>query len=174
MTFHRPLSLCPFDPFRSVNSLYNFLWSPSDLDTASRSSFFVTSAGQSIFSLCKVFLLPKAMEFKIVRPFGDNGKEAENWSVNLLHPYRGNVSSIGDAYKLLEYQGSAKRAVFVLAYEHGTARIPVEPLLRSFEVIAGSVCHLPLGKRVEETRTDLVHPVHQVLRCVAWELESNS
>ena len=27
-----------------------------------------------------------AIEFKITRPFGDNGKEAENWSVNLLHP----------------------------------------------------------------------------------------
>jgi hypothetical protein len=31
-----------------------------------------------------------AIEFKIARPFGDNGKEAENWSVNLLHPYPGN------------------------------------------------------------------------------------
>mgnify|MGYP007135509131 CR=1 FL=1 len=38
-----------------------------------------------------------ALEFKIVRPFGDNGKEAENWSVNLLHPYSGNISAIGDA-----------------------------------------------------------------------------
>ncbi len=34
-----------------------------------------------------------AIEFKITRPFGDNGKEAENWSVNLLHPYPGNLSS---------------------------------------------------------------------------------
>ena len=102
------------------------------------------------------------------------GRRAENWSVNLLHPYRGNVSSIGDAYKLLDYQTSARKAVFVLAYEHKTVRIPVEPLLRSFEVIAGSVCRLPLGNRVEETRTDLMHPVHQVLRCVAWEVESNT
>jgi hypothetical protein len=38
-----------------------------------------------------------AVEFQIVRPFGDNGREAENWSVNLLHPYAGNVSLIGDA-----------------------------------------------------------------------------
>jgi len=27
------------------------------------------------------------IEFKLARPFGDNGKQAENWSVNLLHPY---------------------------------------------------------------------------------------
>ena len=41
-----------------------------------------------------------ALEFKIVRPFGDNGNEAEHWSQNLIHPYPGNVSSIGDIYKL--------------------------------------------------------------------------
>jgi hypothetical protein len=33
-----------------------------------------------------------ALEFKIVRPFGNNGNLAEDWSVNLLHPYEGNVS----------------------------------------------------------------------------------
>jgi hypothetical protein len=114
-----------------------------------------------------------AVEFKIVRPFGDNGKEAENWSVNLLHPYRGNISAIGDAYKLLDYQKAARKAVFVVGYEHDPAKIPLDPLLRSFEVIAESVCKLPLGKRVEEKRASLVHPVHQVLRCIAWEVASN-
>src|SRR6058998_405930 len=38
-------------------------------------------------------------------PFGDNGKEAENWSVNLLHPYEGNVSTIGDCCKLARWTG---------------------------------------------------------------------
>jgi hypothetical protein len=33
-----------------------------------------------------------AIEVKIARPYGDNGREAESWSVNLLHPYEGNVS----------------------------------------------------------------------------------
>jgi hypothetical protein len=50
-----------------------------------------------------------AIEFKIVRPFGDNGKEAENWSVNMLHPYPGNVSLLADALKLLDFgKNSAK------------------------------------------------------------------
>lgn len=35
-----------------------------------------------------------AVEVKTTRPFGDNGREAENWSVNLLHPYPGNISTI--------------------------------------------------------------------------------
>ena len=52
-------------------------------------------------------LIPKrwALEFKIVRPFGDNGKEAEHWSQNLLHPYAGNVSSIGDIISLMGLGG---------------------------------------------------------------------
>ena len=41
-----------------------------------------------------------ALEIKIARPFGDNGKGAENWSVNLLHPYPGNTSLLGDCLKL--------------------------------------------------------------------------
>jgi hypothetical protein len=50
-----------------------------------------------------------AVEFKIVPPFSDNGKEAENRSAYLLHPYPGNVSSIGDRLKLLELHGPRTR-----------------------------------------------------------------
>ena len=59
-----------------------------------------------------------ALEFKIAWPFGDNGKEAENWAINFLHPYVGNVSSLGDCQKLARYQGPEKRAVIVVGYEH--------------------------------------------------------
>jgi hypothetical protein len=59
-----------------------------------------------------------AMEFKIARPFGDNGKEAENWSVNLLHPYQGNVSSIGDCFKLKTLSRPERKAIVVIGYEH--------------------------------------------------------
>ena len=111
-----------------------------------------------------------ALEFKIARPFGDNGKEAENWSVNLLHPYGGNISSIGDALKLIRYETSAKKAIFVIGYEHKQPVISLDPLFSSFELIARSVCNVPLGNRVEERRGDLVHPIHQVVRCLAWEI----
>ena len=112
-----------------------------------------------------------AIEFKIVRPYGDNGKEAENWSVNLLHPYKGNISVIGDALKLLyDYQVDIRKAVFVIGYEHQEPKISLDPLFDSFELVAKSVCKLPLSSRVEERRDNLVHPVHQVIRCVAWEI----
>ncbi len=115
-----------------------------------------------------------AIEFKIVRPFGDNGREAENWSVNMLHPYPGNVSLLGDALKLLGQinlgQINLKKALFLIGYEHNQAKISLDPLICSFEVIARQVMNIPLGQRVEERRDGLVHPEHQVLRCVGWEL----
>src|SRR6516165_4385573 len=66
-----------------------------------------------------------ALEFKIVRPFGDNGIEAEHWSQNLLHPYPGNVSAIADVLKLMRYQGPEQRAVIVVCYEHDPPKIDV-------------------------------------------------
>lgn len=112
-----------------------------------------------------------AIEFKIVRPFGDNGNEAENWSVNLLHPYEGNTSLIGDAFKLSDLTDYKKKAVFVIGYEHEVTKISLDPLIDSFELIAKDYLKLPLGKRIEERRNNLVHPVHQVLRCISWEVK---
>jgi len=111
-----------------------------------------------------------ALEFKIARPYGDNGKEAENWSVNLLHPYPGNISAVGDCLKLAVWSGLERRAVVVIGYEHIPPQIDLEPLLRAFEVIAEQVMHLKVGPRVEVDRTGLAHPVHQKVRVVAWEV----
>ncbi|HEX9012208.1 MAG TPA: hypothetical protein VF813_01785 [Anaerolineaceae bacterium] len=111
-----------------------------------------------------------AVEFKIVRPYGDNGIQAENWSVNMLHPYKGNVSTIGDALKLRENFPDHRKCVFVIGYEHATPVIPLEPLILSFEKITSEVIGIHLGPRIDEVRTGLVHPVHQVVRCLGWEI----
>ena len=111
-----------------------------------------------------------ALEFKLARPFGDNGMQAENWSVNLLHPYAGNVSVIGDCLKLEAWKGPERRAAVVIGYEHTPAQINLEPLFASFETIASAVLGLKLGHRVQQDRTGLVHPVHQQLKVVAWEV----
>jgi hypothetical protein len=111
-----------------------------------------------------------AIEIKIARPFGDNGKEAENWTVNLLHPYPGNASLIGDAIKLSRLSGYLCKGLFVIGYEHSPAKISLDPLIESFETIMRSVIKLEIGDRIEERRDGLVHPEHQVLRCFGWEL----
>jgi hypothetical protein len=111
-----------------------------------------------------------AFEFKITRPFGDNGKEAENWSVNLLHPYAGNVSTIGDCYKLIQWNGSERLAVVVIGYEHTPPKISLNPLVAAFEAVCRISLGIPLSERIETRRTGLVHPVHQSVRVFAWEL----
>jgi len=111
-----------------------------------------------------------AVEFKIVRPFGDNGREAENWSVNMLHPYAGNVSLIGDAIKLSNIDHYRHKGLFVIGFEHSPAKISLDPLINSFELIARQVMNIALSERIQEKRDGLVHPEHQVLRCIGWQL----
>ncbi|HXJ33683.1 MAG TPA: hypothetical protein VMS22_06535 [Candidatus Eisenbacteria bacterium] len=111
-----------------------------------------------------------ALEFKIARPFGDNGKEAENWSVNLLHPYPGNVSVIGDCLKLQTLNGNERKAVVVVAYEHTPPEISLAPLLDAFEIVATRIAGIRLGPRVQRMHSGLCHPVHQQLTVAAWEV----
>lgn len=111
-----------------------------------------------------------ALEFKITRPFGDNGREAESWSVNLLHPYEGNVSTVGDCRKLASLARPERKAVVVIGYEHTPPRIDLMPLVESFELIATRVARVSLGERAEVTLQGLVHPVHQQARVFAWEV----
>jgi hypothetical protein len=111
-----------------------------------------------------------AIEFKITRPFGDNGKEAENWSVNLLHPYPGNVSTIGDCCKLRKYSGSERKSIIVIGYEHVPPRIDLTPLIDCFELIAKQIMKFNLAERIERRYDALIHPVHQSVRLFAWEL----
>jgi len=111
-----------------------------------------------------------ALEFKIARPYGDNGKEAENWSVNLLHPYAGNVSTIGDCYKLAKWLGDERRGIVVIGYEHVPPEINLGPLVDAFECVAKQVAAIQLGPRLELRREGLIHPVHQAVRVFAWEV----
>lgn len=111
-----------------------------------------------------------ALEFKIVRPYGDNGREAEHWSQNLLHPYPGNVSSIGDIISLLSLERSEKKGVVVFTYEHDPPRTPVGVMVDCFEALARDVLRLPLGPRHAAELANLVHPVHQKATVYGWQI----
>jgi hypothetical protein len=109
-----------------------------------------------------------ALEIKIARPFGDNGRMAENWSVNLLHPYRGNTSLLGDCLKLRSDPREEQKAVIAIGYEHDPPQIDLEPLAQSFEVVAKEVLSIELGERISTRRKNLIHPVHQQLVVIGW------
>ncbi len=118
------------------------------------------------------FLIPEmwAIEFKIVRPFGNNGGHAENWSENLIHPFRGNQSSIGDIYRLQDFNMNIRKGIIVITYEHNEPRIDLSPLFESFDLITRQVCHFNLSNRHQVTIENLIHPVHQRAIIYGWEI----
>jgi hypothetical protein len=117
-------------------------------------------------------LIPNAwaLELKIVRPFGDNGMPAEHWSENILHPYPGNTSSLGDCLKLIGAGFSERKAVVIFGYEHSPAQISLDNAICAFELIAMDILRIKLGPKCHATREGLVHPVHQVLRVFGYEV----
>jgi hypothetical protein len=111
-----------------------------------------------------------ALEFKLIRPFGDNGVEAEHWSENILHPYPGNVSSIGDCLKLLSCDFAERKGIVVFGYEHTPPRIALIPAVTAFEITAQQVIGIELGPRYETFFGELIHPVHQQGWVYGWEV----
>jgi hypothetical protein len=111
-----------------------------------------------------------AIEFKLLRPFGDNGKVAEHWSENVLHPYPGNVSSIGDCIKLLKSGFSERKAVIVFGYEHSRPQIDITAAIESFEVVTERVVGIELSERYQREFGPLIHPVHKQGKVFAWEI----
>jgi hypothetical protein len=111
-----------------------------------------------------------AIEFKIARPFSDNGRPAEHWSENLLHPYAGNTSSLGDCLKLLSSGLPERKAVMIIGYEHTPPQVPLNVVIRGFEILAKNVMNLNITSRIEHSRIGLTHSVHQQLTVFAYEV----
>jgi hypothetical protein len=111
-----------------------------------------------------------AIELKVVRPFGDNGLPAEHWSENVLHPYPGNTSSLGDCLKLAGSQLAERKAVVIFGYEHTPERVPLAAAVRGFELLAAQLLGLNILRAEQALRTGLIHPVHQQLRVFGYEV----
>lgn len=111
-----------------------------------------------------------AIELKLLRPFGDNCLEFEHWSENILHPYPGTTSTVGDCLKLLDSGFSEGKAVVVFGYEHMPPQISLEPAVKAFELIAAGVAGIRLGQRRDALATGLIHPCHQQVHVYGWEV----
>ena len=111
-----------------------------------------------------------AIELKLIRPFGDNGIEAEHWSENVLHPYPGNISAIGDALKLTNSGFQERLGIVVFGYEHKPARINLDVAISCFEVMCGQVLGIELTQRHSAEFSDLIHPSHQHGKVFGWEV----
>jgi hypothetical protein len=148
-----------------------------EADAIRRALQHMRESNPKLFDKAKAKRLPDilipgewAIEAKVVRPFGNNGVPAEHWSENILHPYRGNTSSLGDCLKLLESGLPERKAIVVFGYEHAEPLIPLDPAICSFEVLAAEIMKIRLSERSERRIDGLCHPVHQVLRVFGWEV----
>ena len=74
--------------------------------------------------------------------------------------------------KLLQSGLPERKGIIVFGYEHEKAVVPLDPAIRSFELLADQVIHVKLTTRIERKIEDLIHPVHQVLRVFSWEILS--
>jgi hypothetical protein len=144
------------------------------LKESTRSTYYLDASPKrypSSRQQCDLVILGEwAIEFKLLRPFGDNGAEAEHWSENALHPYPGNVSSIGDSIKLIESGFFERKAILVFGYEHSLPLIDITIAIESFEAIAKQVVGIELGERYSAQFGPLIHPVHQRGKVFGWQV----
>lgn len=109
---------------------------------------------------------PWAIEVKMLRMMGDNGKPNDNILMHILSPYPSHRSALTDCGKLLDSGFEARKAIVIFGYDYPD--FPMDPALRAFETLAREVVHL--SGRVEAGVVGLVHPVHQAARVVGWEV----
>lgn len=107
-----------------------------------------------------------AVEVKMARAYGDNGKLDDTWLKDLLSPYQEDHSALGDAGKLRTSGFECRRAILVYGFDY-----PPRPLgvaLNALEVLLRTQGEL--GTRIEVMFDGLVHPVHARGLVAGWEV----
>jgi hypothetical protein len=111
-----------------------------------------------------------AIEAKLLRLFGDNGKLNDNMVMHILSPYPAHHSALTDCGKLAASGLPGRKAIVIFGYDYdGWA---MDPAIEAFETLAAG--QVLLGARHVAAYDHLVHPVHQRGRVFAWELTSRS
>jgi hypothetical protein len=107
-----------------------------------------------------------AIEVKMARFYGDNGKLDDTAIKDLLSPFDNDHSALTDTTKLAMSQLPGRKAVLVYGF-NGPKR-PLEPAIDAFEILASQ--RVALGSRYRVDLPKLVHPVHSSGAVFAWEV----
>jgi len=111
-----------------------------------------------------------AIEAKLLRFLGDNGKPNDNMFTHILSPYPQHKSALTDCIRLAKSSFAAKKAILIYGFEHD--EWPLEPAIEAFEHLANK--HLAnecqLGTRYVSCFTGLIHPIHKQGKVFGWEL----
>ncbi len=58
----------------------------------------------------------------------------------------------------------------IIGYEHTPPQVPLNVVIRGFEILAKNVMNLNITSRIEHSRIGLIHSVHQQLTVFAYEV----
>ena len=107
-----------------------------------------------------------AIEVKMVRFFGDNGKPADTIITHLLSPYSSDHSAVSDAEKLAQSNLNGRKAILIYGFDYSNR--PLEPAIEAFETLAQ--LKVRLGVRVSCAFQELIHPILTRGKVFAWEI----
>jgi hypothetical protein len=111
-----------------------------------------------------------AIEVKMLRLVGDNGKLNDNMLMHVLSPYPAHRSALTDCEKLVNSSLPGHKAIMIFGYDF--EGLPMDPAIEAFETLA--LERVTLGDRHQAGYEHLVHPVHQRGRVFAWEITSKA
>jgi hypothetical protein len=111
-----------------------------------------------------------AIEAKMLRLFGDNGKLNDNMLMHVLSPYPAHRSALTDCEKLARSALPGRKAIVIFGYDYEAW--PMDPAIEAFETLAAE--RVTLGARNSAPYAHLMHPVHQRGRVFAWEVTSGA
>jgi hypothetical protein len=107
-----------------------------------------------------------AIEIKMLRFMGDNGKPNDNILMHILSPYPAQRSALTDTIKLAASGFPGHHAVVIYGYDY--PGWPMDPAIDAFETLANR--WVELGPRTMSGFADLVHPIHREGRVLGWEV----
>jgi hypothetical protein len=110
-----------------------------------------------------------AIEVKMARGYGDNGKQDASYLKDLISPYPQDRSALTDSAKLRASgfdASGARAAILVYGFDYGDR--PLEPAIHLLEHLLSRLG--PIGNRQHEVFANLVHPIHVRGSVVAWEV----
>lgn len=111
-----------------------------------------------------------AIESKLLRMLGDNGKPNDNMLMHILSPYETHRSALTDCAKLARSGFASRTAVLIYGFE--SDEYPLEQAVSAFQILANA--RVPLGKRCESRFEGLRHPIHARGAVYCWEVFSRS
>jgi hypothetical protein len=108
-----------------------------------------------------------AIEVKMLRLMGDNGKLNDNMTMHILSPYPAHRSALTDCTKLITSQLGSRKAVLIYGYDYPDW--PMDPVINAFEALASR--QVKLADSAVASFNGLVHPVHRRGRVFGWQVQ---